>query len=264
MKVDEVKSISVEKALTNIEFLSDRGADIVVLPEMFNCPYETIRFGDYAEEEGGETYTKLSEVARKKKIYLISGSVPERDGDLMYNTCYVFSPDGKLIGKHRKMHLFDINIINGQYFRESETLTAGDDLTVIDTEFGRLGIAICFDIRFPEMARLMADRGAEMLIYPAAFNMTTGPAHWELMFRSRAVDHQVFTVGCAPARDYDSNYISFGNSIVVNPWGEIIGRLSEEEGYLLGEIDLEEVDTVRRQLPLTHSIRKDLYELKTK
>lgn len=266
MKVSESKADSVNKAIENIAYMADKGANVVVLPEMFNCPYETHRFPAYAEIEGGDTYQRLAAIAKEKKIYLIAGSIPElekaSEEDRIYNTTYIFGPNGNKIGKHRKMHLFEIDIINGQYFREAETLTAGESVTVVDTEFGKIGVAICFDIRFPELARLMAQQGAELLIYPAAFNMTTGPAHWELLFRSRAVDQQVFTVGCAPARDYESNYISYGNSIIVNPWGEVVGRLNDEEGYLFGEIDLGEVSQIRAQLPLTQSIRRDVYELR--
>ncbi|MBF4692983.1 carbon-nitrogen hydrolase family protein [Fusibacter ferrireducens] len=263
MKISESKVDSVHKAIENVAYMADKGANMVVLPEMFNCPYETYRFPAYAEAEGGDTYQRLSKIAKEKKVYLVAGSVPEVEADRIYNTTYIFGPSGDLIGKHRKMHLFEIDIVNGQYFREAETLTAGKSVTVVDTEFGKIGVAICFDVRFPELARLMAQQGAEMLIYPAAFNMTTGPAHWELLFRSRAIDQQVFTVGCAPARDYESNYISYGNSIIVNPWGEVIGRLNDEEGYLFGEIDLSEVSQIRAQLPLNQSIRDDVYELKT-
>ncbi len=263
MKVSETKSISVDKAIDNITYMADKGAQVVVLPEMFNCPYETHRFPEYAEPVNGTTYRKLAEIAKTKKVYLIAGSMPEMEENKLDNTTYVCDPEGREIGTHRKRHLFEIDIINGQYFREAETLTAGESVTVVDTEFGKIGIAICFDVRFPELARLMAEMGAKILVYPAAFNMTTGPAHWELLFRARAVDQQVFTVGCAPARDYDSNYISYGNSIVVNPWGDVIGRLNDEEGYLFGEIDLSEVAYIRNQLPLTRSIRKDVYDLKS-
>ena len=253
------KVLSVKKAIDNIAFLADQGANLVVLPEMFNCPYETHRFPSYAEPEGGETWLKLQHIAKEKKIYLVAGSIPERDGDLVYNTSFVFGPDGSQIGKHRKIHLFDINIENGQFFKESETLAAGDTPTVFDTEFGKIGVAICYDIRFPELARAMVDKGARMIIYPAAFNMTTGPAHWELLFRSRAVDNQVYTVGCAPARDYSLGYISYANSIVVDPWGDVIGRLDDSEGYLLGDIDFNEVRHIREQIPVIKQLRKDAY-----
>lgn len=253
------KALSVEKALKNIGCLADQGANMIVLPEMFNCPYETHRFPSYAEPEGGETWQKMQNIAKEKAIYLIAGSIPEIDGDKVYNTSFIFGPDGQQIGKHRKIHLFDINIENGQYFNESETLTSGHQPTVFDTAFGKIGVAICYDVRFPELARLMVAQGARMIIYPAAFNMTTGPAHWELLFRTRAVDNQVFTVGCAPARDYSLGYISYGNSIVVSPWGDVVGRLDESEGYLFGEIDLDEVKQIREQLPLIRHLRKDVY-----
>lgn len=262
MTVNEEKTISLNKAVDNIDYLASKGANMIVLPEMFNCPYETHRFPDYAEEAGGKSYQLMSDAARRNEIYLVAGSMPEREEEKIYNTSYVFGPDGSLIGKHRKMHLFDIDIRNGQYFMESETLKPGNEVTVFDTDFGKVGLAICYDIRFPELARLMTAQGAKLLIYPAAFNMTTGPMHWELLFRARAVDQQVYTVGCAPARQYDSSYISYGNSMIVNPWGEVMGRLNDEEGYLLGEIDFEEVAHVRTQLPLIKHLRKDLYELK--
>ncbi len=261
MMTDRDKVLSVKKAIDNIIFLADQGANMVVLPEMFNCPYETHRFASYAELEGGETWQKLSQVAKAKNIYLISGSIPEMEGDNIYNTSFIFNPEGKQIGKHRKIHLLDINIENGQYFNESDTLHAGDSSTVVDTEYGKIGIAVCYDIRFPELARIMVEQGARLIIYPATFNMNTGPAHWELLFRMRAVDNQVFTVGCAPARDYSLSYISYGNSIVVDPWGDVVGRLDDSEGYLLGEIDFSEVNQIREQLPLLKHRRKDVYEV---
>ena len=107
---------------------------------------------------------------------------------------------------NKKMHLFDIDIKGGQYFKESDTLTAGDQVTVFDTEFGKIGLCICFDFRFPELARQMVDKGAKVILVPAAFNMTTGPAHWELLFRQRAVDNQIFTLGTAPARNEREEY----------------------------------------------------------
>ncbi|MBS7528054.1 carbon-nitrogen hydrolase family protein [Fusibacter paucivorans] len=262
MAVDEQKANALKKAVSNIDYLSTKGANVVVLPEMFNCPYETLRFPDYAETAGGTSYQTMAEAAKRNGIYIIAGSMPEREGTKIYNTSFIFGPDGNCLGRHRKMHLFDIDIQNGQYFMESETLTPGNDVTVVDTEFGKIGVALCYDVRFPELARLMTEQGAKLLIYPAAFNMTTGPMHWELLLRSRAVDQQVFTVGCAPARQYDSSYISYGNSMIVSPWGDIMGRLNDEEGYLLGEIDFEEVAHVRTQLPVITQLRKDLYELK--
>lgn len=134
-------------------------------------------------------------------------------------------------------------------------------MTVVDTAFGKVGVCLCFDIRFPELSRIMALQGAEAIIIPAAFNMTTGPAHWELHFRGRAVDNQLFMAGCAPARDVNGPYVSYGNSIVTDPWGRILGRLDEKPGILVQEIDLDAIKAVREQLPLIKNRRKDLYHI---
>ena len=160
-----------------------------------------------------------------------------------------------------KLHLFDIDIKGGQTFKESDTLTAGDSDTVFDTEFGKIGVMLCFDIRFPEMSRLMANDGAKVIFVPAAFNMTTGPAHWEISFRTRALDNQVYMVGCAPMRDASTGYTSWGHSIVTNPWGDVEGMLDEKEGILLKEIDLDYETQVREELPLLKSRRLDLYRV---
>ena len=195
------------------------------LPEMFCCPYDTASFPEYAEEEGGPVYTLCSELARKYGIYFSAGTIPERDSrDRIYNTAYVFDPEGRQIAKHRKMHLFDIQVQGGQHFRESDVLSAGNSVTVFDTVFGTFGLAVCFDIRFPELFRLMALKGARIILVPAAFNMTTGPGHWELLFRSQALNNQLFTIGTAPARNPSASYVSWGHSIVAGPWGNVISQ----------------------------------------
>ncbi len=247
---------------TYLEKLKEEKPDFVILPEMFCCPYQTENFPVYAEEEGGPAWQQLSSYAKKYGIYLIGGSIPEKDMEgNVYNTSYIFDRQGKQIGKHRKAHLFDIDVKGGQSFRESDTLTAGDCDTVFDTEFGRMGVIICFDIRFPEMVRMTVSDGAKVIFVPAAFNMTTGPAHWELSFRARALDNQIYMVGCAPARDVSSGYVSWGHSIVTDPWGRVMNMLDEKEGILLAELDLDYEDDVRNQLPLLKSRRHDMYNL---
>ena len=180
----------------------------------------------------------------------------------IYNTAYVFDRQGRQIGKHRKAHLFDIDVKGGQYFKESDTLSPGDHIGCFDTEFGRIGLCICYDFRFPETARLMAQDGAKIILVPAAFNMTTGPAHWELMFRGRAVESQCYVIGTAPARDPHSSYISWGHSIVVDPWGTVLMQMDEKEGVRIVELDLGYVEEVRQELPLLKHRRTDLYELR--
>ena len=213
-------------------------------------------------KEGGPVWQQLSGYAKQYGIYLIGGSMPEKDAEgNVYNTSYIFDREGKQIGKHRKVHLFDIDVKGGQTFKESDTLTAGDSDTVFDTEFGKMGVMLCFDIRFPELSRMMVNDGARIVFVPAAFNMTTGPAHWELSFRTRALDNQIYMVGCAPARDVSAGYISWGHSIVTDPWGRVTGMLDENEGILLAELDMDYEEQVREELPLLKSRRKDIYQL---
>ena len=256
------KMQNVRTAGIYLEKIKDEKPDFVILPEMFCCPYQTQNFPVYAEEEGGPVWQQLSEYANQYGIYLIGGSMPEKDTEgKVYNTSYVFDRQGKQIGKHRKVHLFDIDVKGGQTFKESDTLTAGDHDTVFDTEFGKMGVMLCFDIRFPELARMMVNDGAKAIFVPAAFNMTTGPAHWELSFRTRALDNQIYMIGCAPMRDESAGYISWGHSIVTDPWGRVMEMLDEKEGILLTELDLDYEDQVREELPLLKSRRKDMYRL---
>ena len=248
-KMENVRTVG-----TYLEKIKDEKPDFVILPEMFCCPYQTENFPVYAEEEGGPVWQQLSAYAKQYGIYLIGGSMPEKDAEgNVYNTSYVFDREGKQIGKHRKVHLFDIDVKGGQTFKESDTLTAGDRDTVFDTEFGKMGVMLCFDIRFPELSRMMVNDGAKVIFVPAAFNMTTGPAHWELSFRTRALDNQIYMVGCAPARDMAAGYISWGHSIVTNPWGRVIDMLDEKEGVLLVELDMDYEELVREELPLLKS-----------
>ena len=256
------KMENVRTVKTYLEKIKDENPDFVILPEMFCCPYQTENFPIYAEKEGGPVWQQLSGYAKQYGIYLIGGSMPEKDAEgNVYNTSYVFDREGKQIGKHRKAHLFDIDVKGGQTFKESDTLTAGDSDTVFDTEFGKMGVMLCFDIRFPELSRMMVNDGARIVFVPAAFNMTTGPAHWELSFRTRALDNQIYMVGCAPARDVSAGYISWGHSIVTDPWGRVTGMLDENEGILLAELDMDYEEQVREELPLLKSRRKDMYKL---
>ena len=227
MMVAENKQENIRRACAKIR--EAQGIDLAVLPEMFCCPYDNARFRAYGEPDGGEAQTALSALAAELGIYLVGGSLPELDGDRVYNTCYVFGRHGERLAKHRKAHLFDIDIPGGQRFMESETLSPGRAVTTFETEFGTMGVCICFDLRFEELARCMCLRGARCIFVPAAFNGTTGPAHWELLFRQRAVDNQCFTIGVSPARDERASYVAYGNSIAADPWGNVLCRAGAED-----------------------------------
>ncbi|WP_434310512.1 carbon-nitrogen hydrolase family protein [Hominifimenecus sp. rT4P-3] len=235
-------------------------ADLLILPEMFCCLYTNESFAAYAEVEDGEICRRMAESARSNQIFLVAGSMPEREGERIYNTSFVYNNRGERIARHRKVHLFDIDVEGGQTFAESDTFSSGNESTVFDTPFGRFGLCICFDMRFPELAMRMTLDGAQAILVPAAFNMTTGPAHWKTMFCQRAVDNQLYTVGAAPARDESGPYISYGNSIVCGPWGNIVNRAGKEETILYADLEWEENEKIRKQLPLLASRKPKIYQ----
>lgn len=259
MHVSQVKKENIETADRMIRDCAHRGAQVVALPEIFNGPYSNKYFREFSEDENGETVSFLRELAKELEIYLIGGSIPEIFDDKIYNTSFIFGKKGELLGKHRKVHLFDINVKGGISFKESDTLTPGDEMTLVDTEFGKIGVAICYDVRFPELFRKMTLAGAKLIVLPAAFNMTTGPAHWELSMKARALDNQIFFAAVSPARDVNSPYVAYGHSCVVSPWGEFCGKLDARPSIIVTEIDFDYVDEIRDQLPLLKHRRAELY-----
>ncbi len=264
MPVTADKMENLRTACGKIREAADGGADFAVLPEMFCCPYANDCFRAYGEAAGGPAQSALSALAAELGIYIVGGSLPELAEGKVYNTSYVYGRDGRQLAKHRKTHLFDINVAGGQRFMESDTLSPGNDITTFDTEFGVMGLCICFDLRFEELARCMCLRGAKVLFVPAAFNMTTGPAHWELLFRQRAVDNQCFTVGVSPARDENGSYVAYGSSMAADPWGTVLCRAGAQEATLYADLDLDRLDAVRAQLPILSARRTDLYEVREK
>ncbi|KAF9050786.1 carbon-nitrogen hydrolase [Hymenopellis radicata] len=248
--------------------------DLIVLPECFNSPYGHVHFPVYAEPIGfvpgkpydtsatkSESVKMLSAVAKETGTWLIGGSIPEREEatDNVYNTCTVYNAEGELVVIHRKVHLFDIDIPGKIKFKESETLTGGKTTTFFDTPFARIGLGICYDIRFPELAMIAARSGCHMLIYPGAFNMTTGPLHWELLQRGRANDNQVFVSMCSPARDLTAGYHAWGHSMVVDPMGKILCEASEAEEIHYVDIDPKVMEDARSGIPVTTQRRFDVY-----
>ncbi|SDY26583.1 carbon-nitrogen hydrolase family protein [Tindallia californiensis] len=264
MMVKNNKKENLQKAEFMIrKAVSDVNSQIVVLPEIFNSPYSIECMEKTAEEEGGITTRMLSSLAKELKITLIGGSIAEKADGKIYNTSYTYNTIGKCIGKHRKIHLFDVDIKNGVRFMESDLLSAGNKVTVFDTAYGKVGIAICFDMRFPELIRLMALQQARIIIVPAAFNTTTGPAHWHETIKMRAVDNQVYFVAASPARNEEAEYHAYGHSTICDPWGTVLASTDEKESIVTTEILPDRVDSIRNQLPLLKLRRTDIYNLET-
>ncbi|QUH26972.1 carbon-nitrogen hydrolase family protein [Serpentinicella alkaliphila] len=262
MNVTDSKRKNLENARKMVcEAVKEKKADIIVLPEMFNCPYDTKVMSEYAEEYDGETSQVLAALAKELDVYIIGGSIPEKSENKLYNTSLIFDNEGAIIGRHRKVHLFDVDIENGIRFKESDVLCPGNEVTVVETKYCKIGVAICFDIRFPELMRSMVLSGAEIIVVPGAFNMITGPAHWDALIKVRAIDNQVYFIAASPARNEKANYIAYGHSAIVNPWGEFIAWAEEREQIICSEIDLKYIEKVRNELPLLKNRRESVYSI---
>lgn len=252
------KKANLEHAEQLIRQASQK-ADFIVLPEMFNCPYNAKTFMTYAEAFPGETTNLLENLAKELDLLIVGGSIPELEADKIFNTSFIYGPEG-LIGKHRKAHLFDVDIKGGITFKESDVLHPGHRSTVLTYKDITFGVCICYDMRFPELARTMVNQGAEMIIVPAAFNTTTGPAHWHITARARAVDNQVYFVVASPARSDYLSYKAYGHSLIVNPWGTILSEADILEEIIYADIDREYIKKIRSELPLLNHRRHELYD----
>lgn len=250
MMVVKEKEANLKRAAELARSAKEAGAQIIALPEVFNGPYDTNEFASFAEEGEGPTRKFLSSLAKELEVILIGGSIIEKEEGRLYNTCFVYDEEGRLIHRHRKVHLFDIDVPGGQYFMESDVLSAGERFGVFETKYGTFGLAICFDIRFAREYMPLAKSGAQIVFVPAAFNQTTGPAHWETLFLSRALDQQIFFAGISPARNPNSSYQAYGHSIVTSPWGDIVTQLGDEEAVSVVSVELIEIEEVRGRIPV--------------
>jgi predicted amidohydrolase len=255
---DYDKKTSLVKAIEMIERSAEENADIAILPEMFYHPYELLailkKIGD--EEVVLE---KLSDCAKKNGIHICSGSMAVRQNGKIYNRSYLIDSGGKVILKYDKCHLFDVNLPQLRA-RESLVFTPGSDAPVVESAIGKIGIVICYDIRFPELIRSLTLKGAELLIVPAVFNNVTGPAHWSVMMRARAIENQFFIAAVSQGRNVASSYISYGHSMVVSPWGDVLCEASDGGEIVYAQIDAETLVQTRAYLPLLEHRRGDLYQ----
>lgn len=297
-KVSASKEKNHATATKYLSEAASKGAKLAVLPEIWNGPYATAAFGETAEElpsigfeYDAETYGSdmqstcpsakiLFEQAMEHGMFIVGGSVSEvvvaDDGQKkIYNTCLVVNPQGKLVGKHRKVHLFDIDVPGKITFKESDTLSPGECITSFDAgeTFGNIGVGICYDIRFPEYSLTLSRKwNCNILIFPGAFNLTTGPAHWELLQRSRAVDNQCYVLTASPARTTEEeakleaegelrfpHYTAYGHSTAVDPWGDVIATCDEKEHVLVVDLQIPRVHEIRQNIPIRMQKRDDLY-----
>lgn len=252
---------NMEAACRFIDEAAGKGAKLVAFPEVFN--YIGTEPRDPEEIPGGPTITLMAKKAREHGIWIHCGSISEvnPDGDRKFNTTALLDPQGEVVAKYRKLHAFDITLKDGTQTRESDKMKPGSDIVMVDTELGRLGFSICYDIRFPEMYRYMAINGCQVIFTPANFQMQTGKDHWEIILRTRAVENTCYIVSPAQIGIKRGRSMSFGSSLVADPWGTVIAKAKETAGVVMAEIDLDYLDRIRADLPCLKNRRSDIYDV---
>ena len=253
----------IEKNLATTERLvrqaAEKGAVLVATPENtpFLGPHQ--KKVELAETLDGPTNQRLAALANELDIHLLVGSSAEiargEEGQRCFNTSLLFGPDGGLLAHYRKLHLFDVDVSDEVRFQESATIVPGDDVVVADTALGKIGLSICYDLRFPELYRAQVDKGAEILTVPSAFTHLTGQFHWHTLLRARAIECQAFVLAPGQTGHHDDRGLrhSYGHSLIIDPWGRVTAELPEKEGICMAEIDIDRVRSVRKSMPVqTH------------
>ena len=252
---------NMEAACRFIDEAAAKGAKLVTFPEVFN--YIGTEPREAEEIPNGPTITLMANKAREHHIWIHCGSISEvnPNGEKKYNTTVLLNPEGEEVARYRKLHAFDITLADGTETRESDRMQIGNDIVMVDTELGKFGLSICYDIRFPELYRYMAQNGCQVLFTPANFQMQTGKDHWEIILRTRAVENTCYVVAAGQIGKKRGTSLSYGSSLVADPWGTVIARAKETAGVTMAEIDLDYLDKVRRDLPCLKNKRNDIYEV---
>ena len=238
-----------------IAMAAGAGAKLVALPE--NFPIMGMKEEDKVkvrEPDGkGMMQDFLAEQAAKHKVWLVAGTIPleANDPNKVRAACLLYDDTGRRVARYDKIHLFDVHLTEpGERYNESASTEPGNDVIVVDTPFGRLGLAICYDLRFPELFRQMVDQGAEIITLPSAFTAITGNAHWEILLRARAVENLCYVIAPAQGGYHVNGRETYGDSMIVNPWGVILDRLPRGSGVVAGEVDLPYLKSLRRSFPV--------------
>jgi predicted amidohydrolase len=251
MRCTDDKRRNLDRASELVRAAAGRGARLIVLPELFSWRGPPDRQAPEAEPLDGPTLSRMGALARELQVVLVAGSILERhpEGALPFNTCAVLGEDGALLGSYRKMHLFDVQISGAVSVQESERFAPGSEPVCVATSLGRIGLSICYDLRFPELYRRLVDSGAELICVPSAFTFTTGAAHWELLLRARAVENQCYVVAPNQTGPVEHGPNVYGHSAIVDPWGMVVACAPDGESIAVGLVDPATQEAVRRQLP---------------
>jgi predicted amidohydrolase len=260
------KATNLEKAERLVAKAAATGADVVLLPEKWNTIGDAEVLHGAAEPlEGGESVEAMSGWARELGITLIGGSITERrDGRAkLSNTSIVFDSDGAIAAVYRKIHMFDVEV-GGHVYRESDAEEPGNEPVVVDVEGWPTGLTVCYDVRFPELYRILALQGAELVTVPAHFTLYTGKDHWELLLRARAVENQYYVAAAAQIGETLPGRLSYGRSLIADPWGIVVATAPDEEAVIAAELDRRRLEEVREKLPSLASRQADAYRWPTR
>jgi deaminated glutathione amidase len=255
------KAVNLEKAERLVARAASGGADVVVLPEKWNGIGDAAHLHDLAEPlDGGESVDAMADWARRHGVALVGGSITERrEGrEKLSNTCCVFDSEGSLTAVYRKIHLFDVEV-GGHVYRESEAEEPGEEAVVAEIEGWPVGLSVCYDLRFPELYRILALEGAHAVTVPAHFTLYTGKDHWELLLRARAVENQLYVVAAAQIGETLPGRLSYGRSLIADPWGVVLAAAPDVETVISAELDRTRVEDVRAKLPSLANRQPDAY-----
>ena len=239
------------RAVAMVDEAASRGARLVVLPEVFVHLDALDKMKAAAETIPGPTSTLLQDVARRNKIHLVGGSFFEKttEEDKVYNTNLFLGPDGSILSVYRKIHLFEIDAPGEVVFDEAQVIESGKEVVIADSPFGVIGFTICYDVRFPELYRALADRQADIITVPAAFAMKTGKDHWEPLLRARAIENQVFILASSQVGTKPNGFTCYGRSMIIDPWGTVLAQAQDTETIITAQLDMDYMAHVRRIMP---------------
>jgi predicted amidohydrolase len=248
---------NVAKAVQMVERAAAAGAQLVVVPELFNGYGELGPVVEQAEPIPGPTSERLRRCAQEQGIWLVAGSICEQSPEPRrgFNTSLFFAPDGSLLARYRKIHLFEANVPGNANVCEAGHMVSGDDVVTVDSELATFGVAICYDLRFPELFRQMSVRGMEVLLFPSAFTFATGKDHWHVLIRARAIENQCYVVAANQCGRHGDRLASYGHSLIVDPWGRILAEAEEEETIIYAKLDAVRLNSVREVLPALRNRR---------
>jgi predicted amidohydrolase len=256
MSAGPEKSANLERAEALVRAAAGYGASLIALPETFNWRGKRSEERAAAETIEGESIALMTLLARELKVHIVAGSITERAGgqEKNYNTSVLIGPEGAAMAVYRKLHLFDVDLPGRVTVKESESKLSGSDVICAGTALGAIGLSICYDLRFPELYRRLAFEGAKIVTVPSCFTFPTGEAHWEPLLRARAIENQCYVIAPAQFGPNVHGFSDYGNSMIIDPWGRVLGRAADQEGIVLAPIDLHYLDRIRNQLPaLAHA-----------